>query len=145
MRNTQSKRQNTTRSTTETRLYAVGTAELGNASEIVMWKLTHSVRSVLKADFLCQPKRCITKSLSQKVERIAVQILFLFVNPVTHVFTQSVVTVGTTPGRAVAISGTFIRATGWGWRAHFLLFKRGINPRSPVLTIFHSKRSKKYG
>ena len=145
MRNTQKRRQNATRSTTETLLYAVDTAELGKESEIAMWRHTHSVRSVLKADCLCRPKRCITKFLLQKVERITEQILFLFVNPVTHVFTQSVVTDGTTPGRGSQISGTFIRATGWGWRAHFLLFKRGINPRSPVLMNFCSKRSKKYG
>lgn len=130
MRNTQNKKQNATRSTTETRLYAVGTAEFGNVFEIVMWRHTHSVRSVWNTDSSYRPKRCITKFLSRKAERTAVQILFLFVNPVTQEFTQSVETVGTTPGRGSQISGAYIRATGWGWRAHFLLFKRGINPQA---------------
>ena len=70
VRNTQSKRQNATRSMTETLLYAVDTAEHGNESVTVTLPLTLCVRSANETGSSLPLKKFITSFLCPKAEQI---------------------------------------------------------------------------
>jgi hypothetical protein len=64
VRNTQRLKPNATRSTTETLLYAVDTAEPGNESVTAMWNNTRCVRCAKQRDGSYLLKRYTTRPLS---------------------------------------------------------------------------------
>lgn len=140
VRNTNGKRTNATRSTTETLLYAVGMAERGNESVTHMLLPILYVRDANSKENLFRHKRCITSFLFPRAELTQETTLLLCVNPVTRLSTPSEVTDGTSRLVSncsrnllwVGVSKSlqpFARATGVGFRAQIRKSFQGNRPR----------------
>ena len=94
MRSMKSRRTAATRSTTVTRLYAVGMAGRGSESVTDTPQSTHSVRSVTRKDCCVRWRRYITSSHWQRVGRMTRKTSCRCASPAMRGFMRSVATVG---------------------------------------------------
>lgn len=94
MRNTRNRRTAATRSTTVTRLYAVGTGGHGNESVTVMPQSTRSVRSVRGKDCCGRWRKYTTDCHWQRAERMTRETLCHCASPAMRGFMRSAATGG---------------------------------------------------
>lgn len=99
MRNTRNRRTAATRSTTGTRLYAVGTAGRGNDSVIAMRQGILFVRSTKGKDGCVPWKRCITRCLYPRAVHMRRATWFPFAKNAMRESMRSVATAGTIADR----------------------------------------------
>ena len=114
VRNTRNRKTAATRSTTGTRLYAVGTAGHGNASVTAMRQGIPSVRSAKGKDGYAPWKRYITRCLYLRVEPMRRATWFPFAKSAMRESMRSVATAGTTADRR---GGQNLRGQYGGQRA----------------------------
>ena len=94
MRSMNGRRTAATRSTTATRLYAVGTGGHGNVSVTAMPQSIHSVRSVTRKDCCIRWRRYTTSCRWQRAGRMTRETLCRCASPAMRGFMRSAVTGG---------------------------------------------------